>query len=82
MPLGARVPSASEAGEGAAAAGQAANTSGAGGPPGVRSISKAELGLHAAEGSCWVSIQGKVYDFTEFLEEHPAGAEAILKSLP
>ena len=42
-------------------------------------ISVAELGKHNTEDSCWVSIDGKVYDFTSFLDEHPAGAEAILK---
>jgi cytochrome b involved in lipid metabolism len=26
-----------------------------------------------------VAIDGQVFDFTEFLDEHPAGAEAILK---
>jgi cytochrome b involved in lipid metabolism len=26
-----------------------------------------------------VSIDGKVYDFTDFLDQHPAGAEAILQ---
>jgi len=26
-----------------------------------------------------VRIDGKVYDFTDFLDQHPAGAEAILK---
>ncbi|KAJ1475356.1 FAD binding domain-containing protein, partial [Baffinella frigidus] len=51
----------------------------AAGAPGLRSISKQELGQHKTEESCWVSIQGKVYDFTSFLDEHPAGAEAILK---
>ena len=42
-------------------------------------ISWEELGKHASEQSCWVGIDGKVYDFTSFLDEHPAGAEAILK---
>jgi len=29
--------------------------------------------------SCWVALHGTVYDFTSFLDEHPAGAESILK---
>ena len=29
--------------------------------------------------SCWVALHGKVYDFTAFMDEHPAGAESILK---
>ena len=38
-----------------------------------------ELAAHASEASCWVSLYGVVYDFTSFLDEHPAGAESILK---
>lgn len=37
------------------------------------------MGKHVSEKSCWVALHGKVYDFTEFLDEHPAGVEAILK---
>jgi cytochrome b involved in lipid metabolism len=44
-----------------------------------RDGTKAELGGHASEASCWVAVYGEVYDFTDFLDEHPAGAEAILK---
>ena len=32
--------------------------------------------LTSADVCC---VSGKVYDFTSFLDEHPAGAEAILK---
>ena len=46
---------------------------------GAKVISTAELAKHNTEKSCWVSIDGKVYDFTDFLDQHPAGAEAILK---
>ena len=42
-------------------------------------ISREELAKHASADDCWVSLYGKVYDFTDFLEDHPAGAEAILK---
>ena len=42
-------------------------------------ITLEELAIHNTENSCWVAIDGKVYDFTAFLDEHPAGAEAILK---
>ena len=38
-----------------------------------------EMGKHVTEESAWVALHGKVYDFTEFLDEHPAGVEAILK---
>lgn len=48
-------------------------------PAGPRQISAAELAQHNTEDSCWVQIKGKVYDFTDFLEEHPAGPEAIIE---
>ena len=44
----------------------------------ARSITAAELATHNTADSCWVSIDQKVYDFTEFLDEHPAGAQSIL----
>ena len=46
---------------------------------GLRQISAGELRKHTTRESCWVSLHGKVYDFTNFLDEHPAGAEAILR---
>jgi succinate dehydrogenase/fumarate reductase flavoprotein subunit len=46
-------------------------------PPGT--VSRAELAKHASAASCWVALYGEVYDFTDFLEDHPAGAEAIVK---
>jgi len=49
------------------------------GGDGAKVISTAELAKHNTEESCWVSIDDKVYDFTDFLDEHPAGADAILK---
>ena len=32
-----------------------------------------------SEDDCWVALYGEVYDFTDFLEDHPAGAEAITR---
>lgn len=48
---------------------------------GPRKIGWKEMEKHVDEKSCWVVLHGQVYDFTDFLEEHPAGAEAILKSV-
>jgi nitrate reductase (NAD(P)H) len=39
-----------------------------------------EVEQHSTEESCWFVHEGKVYDATPFLEEHPGGAESILIS--
>jgi succinate dehydrogenase/fumarate reductase flavoprotein subunit len=50
-------------------------------PPDARraTVTRAELAKHASETDCWVALYGEVYDFTDFLEDHPAGAEAITR---
>jgi cytochrome b involved in lipid metabolism len=48
-------------------------------PKARRAISQEELQFHHSPDDCWVSIRGVVYNFTDFLDEHPAGAESILK---
>jgi flavocytochrome c len=45
----------------------------------LREINAHELAQHASESSCWIALHGHVYDFTTFLEEHPAGAEPLLE---
>lgn len=45
----------------------------------LKTVSAAELAKHASAQDCWVALYGQVYDFTNFLDDHPAGAEAILK---
>jgi len=44
----------------------------------LREVTLDELNQHDAEDDCWVAIHGKVYDLTEFAEEHPAGAASIV----
>uniref|UniRef100_A0A7S2W7A0 fumarate reductase (NADH) n=1 Tax=Mucochytrium quahogii TaxID=96639 RepID=A0A7S2W7A0_9STRA len=44
-----------------------------------RKISMEELSKHNSAQDCWISISGKVYDFTDFVEDHPGGAEALTK---
>lgn len=41
-------------------------------------ISMEEVAKHNTEKSCWFVHEGKVYDATSYLEEHPGGAESIL----
>ncbi|KAK7418759.1 hypothetical protein QQX98_003777 [Neonectria punicea] len=38
-----------------------------------------EVAEHNSAESCWVIIHGKAYDMTEFLPDHPGGAESILQ---
>ena len=41
-------------------------------------ISLETLQQHSgAEGSYWTAINGTVYDFTDFVHEHPGGAKII-----
>lgn len=48
------------------------------------SVSLEELSRHNGKHDCWVAVHNKVWDVTEFLDEHPGGAEsttALLRSL-
>ncbi|KAH0274775.1 L-lactate dehydrogenase, partial [Aureobasidium melanogenum] len=42
-------------------------------------IEGAELAKHNSKHSCWLAIHGEVWDATDFLEQHPGGANLILK---
>eukprot|EP01127_Copromyxa_protea_P017657 TRINITY_DN5414_c0_g4_i1.p1 TRINITY_DN5414_c0_g4~~TRINITY_DN5414_c0_g4_i1.p1 ORF type:complete len:1142 (-),score=252.37 TRINITY_DN5414_c0_g4_i1:82-3507(-) len=42
-------------------------------------VSKEELEAHNQDGDCWVAIDGKVYDLSDFASEHPGGAHAVLQ---
>ncbi|KZT10355.1 uncharacterized protein LAESUDRAFT_644780, partial [Laetiporus sulphureus 93-53] len=48
--------------------------------PASRYISFEEVKRHNTRESCWVIIEGQVYDATSVLEWHPAGAAVILKN--
>ncbi|ORY07127.1 cytochrome b5 [Basidiobolus meristosporus CBS 931.73] len=44
-----------------------------------KTISAEELTTHATKSDIWLAIDGKVYDVTKFLDEHPGGEEVILE---
>ncbi|XP_002511936.2 delta(8)-fatty-acid desaturase 2 [Ricinus communis] len=41
-------------------------------------ITSEELKKHSSSGDLWISIQGKVYDVTEWMKEHPGGDTPLL----
>lgn len=47
-------------------------------PKDQKTISLNELAKHPDRKSCWMAIDGKVYDVTEYIDKHPGG-EHILK---
>ena len=40
----------------------------------------ADIKAHTNDKSCWLVVHGKVYDVTDFLEEHPGGYDIIVSS--
>merc|ERR1711977_811279 len=49
-----------------------------GGAPGSSVISAEQVSQHNKADDCWVTLNGKVYDVTSFLPDHPGGRKAIL----
>ena len=38
----------------------------------------ADIAKHATEDDCWMAIEQKVYDLTDYLPKHPAGPATML----
>lgn len=47
---------------------------------GGKLISWLELSSHRSETDCWVAVEGKVYDVTDYLQKHPGGAQIMLNA--
>ena len=45
-----------------------------------KTITRADVAKNNTDESCWIIIDAKVYDLTDFLEAHPGG-EAALKQV-
>lgn len=37
-----------------------------------------EVRKHNKKDDCWIILDGKVYDVTKFLEDHPGGEEVVI----
>jgi cytochrome b involved in lipid metabolism len=37
-----------------------------------------EVKQHNKKEDCWIILDGKVYDVTKFLEDHPGGEEVVI----
>lgn len=44
----------------------------------VSPYTMAAVATHNSKSSCWSAINGKVYDLTSWISQHPGGAERIL----
>ncbi len=45
----------------------------------LKTISPAELAQHKGPASCWIAVDGVVYDVTKFASMHPGGAAVLLQ---
>jgi L-lactate dehydrogenase (cytochrome) len=43
-------------------------------------IDGAEVAKHTSKNDCWIVLDSKAYDVTNFFAEHPGGAPIILKN--
>lgn len=43
-------------------------------------VSFSEVQKHTTRDSCWVIIEGQIYDATSILDTHPGGAAVLLKN--
>ncbi len=50
-------------------------------PPSTSSsgVTMSQVAVHNSRTSCWVAINGDVYDLTSWIPKHPGGEQAILQ---
>lgn len=46
----------------------------------MSSISKEQVTQHTSEKDCWIIVHNRVYDVSQFLDEHPGGKKILLKA--
>lgn len=46
----------------------------------LKSFSLEDVAPHSSEKDCWLVIHGKVYDVTQFLDEHPGGYDIVVSN--
>ncbi len=44
-----------------------------------RRVDRKELALHRVRHSCWLAVDGAVYDLSKFLGRHPGGADLLMQ---
>ncbi|KAF9186932.1 hypothetical protein BGZ51_001242 [Haplosporangium sp. Z 767] len=43
----------------------------------IKTYTTADLAQHSSKDSLWLAVGGKVYDCTDFIDEHPGGEEVL-----
>jgi cytochrome b involved in lipid metabolism len=41
---------------------------------------RSEVAKHNSKQSCWVIVRDHAYDMTDYMNDHPGGADAILRN--
>lgn len=47
-------------------------------PPAASGYTMAQVATHNSAASCWAVVDGKVYNLTSWISNHPGGQQAIL----
>ena len=45
----------------------------------IRIFTASDVATHNSASSCWITLAGKVYDVTQFLQDHPGGDDLIVQ---